>query len=199
MQIFSLFGPNFYINDENISQPNNNQQFELSTSFRNEINTLISRFFRNSQEETVQTSPQRDNSRATAANATTATTRTQSFNDLIFYFEDDVFDGLTLGDMNEYTTLMQISNVEGNEILCSICQLNIEENTICRKLNSCAHYFHVSCIDQWLQEHNSCPTCRIEVRPSSSQQSTTQSQRIQVPLTQTRFIPRTPNTNNSAS
>ena len=198
MQIFSLFGPNFYINDENISQPNNNQQSAITNSLRNEVNTLISRLFRNSQDENIQTSPQRNNSRTNAANTTTTTTTgTQAFNDLVFYFEDDMFDGLTLGDMNEYTTLMQLSNTGENENLCSICQLNIEENTICRKLNNCAHYFHVSCIDRWLQEHNSCPTCRVEIRPSTTQQTTTHTQRIQIPLTQTRFFPRTPSSNNN--
>lgn len=196
MQIFSLFGPNFYINDENTQQPN--QQSPISASLRNEVNGMISRLFRNFQDENIPRSPQRSNARNPATNPATTTTGTQSFNDLVFYFEDDLSDGLTLGEMNEYTTLMQLSNEEvENETQCSICQLNIEGNTICRKLNSCSHYFHVSCIDRWLQEHNSCPTCRVEIRPPTTQQSTTHSQRIQIPLTQTRFFPRTPPTTNN--
>ena len=33
----------------------------------------------------------------------------------------------------------------------------------CRKL-SCGHFFHQSCIDQWLNTHDTCPICRHNLK-----------------------------------
>lgn len=38
---------------------------------------------------------------------------------------------------------------------CSICQ-DIKPHCY---LTSCNHYFHIDCINQWLQKHRLCPTC----------------------------------------
>ena len=46
------------------------------------------------------------------------------------------------------------------EVLCVICQENIEKNEVIRKIK-CNHYFHVDCIDQWLVNHKTCPTCKF--------------------------------------
>ena len=41
---------------------------------------------------------------------------------------------------------------------CSICQDNIENSTVVRKLN-CSHKFHPNCIDEWFDNNNTCPLC----------------------------------------
>eukprot|EP00656_Telonema_subtile_P057437 TRINITY_DN9448_c0_g1_i2.p1 TRINITY_DN9448_c0_g1~~TRINITY_DN9448_c0_g1_i2.p1 ORF type:complete len:280 (-),score=63.50 TRINITY_DN9448_c0_g1_i2:141-980(-) len=43
---------------------------------------------------------------------------------------------------------------------CSICLSEYEEDEEIKHLPSCAHVFHVSCIDEWLVLNPSCPVCR---------------------------------------
>lgn len=43
---------------------------------------------------------------------------------------------------------------------CSICRDTISNNNIIRKIKTCGHYFHQTCLDNWLKEKNTCPNCR---------------------------------------
>jgi hypothetical protein len=49
------------------------------------------------------------------------------------------------------------------ELLCSICLINIENDNELIQLR-CSHFFHCTCIDEWLQSKkfmsNQCPICR---------------------------------------
>ncbi|CEL97086.1 unnamed protein product [Vitrella brassicaformis CCMP3155] len=47
---------------------------------------------------------------------------------------------------------------------CAICWCEYEKHSIIRRLNICGHAFHVDCIDQWLEEHHTCPLCRCDLR-----------------------------------
>ncbi|KAI5085054.1 hypothetical protein GOP47_0001223 [Adiantum capillus-veneris] len=49
---------------------------------------------------------------------------------------------------------------------CSICLGDFLEGHLLRVLPSCRHAFHIQCIDTWLSNHHSCPTCRGEVLTS---------------------------------
>ncbi|WCJ26682.1 RING/U-box superfamily protein [Euphorbia peplus] len=48
----------------------------------------------------------------------------------------------------------------GAEAECAICLSEFMGGEDIRVLGSCKHGFHVSCVQQWLSSHSSCPTCR---------------------------------------
>jgi len=60
--------------------------------------------------------------------------------------------------------------------ICIICRDNMEaesnnlNNT--PKLLPCGHVFHFFCLRQWLQQQQSCPTCRKEVKSTDSTKDT---------------------------
>jgi hypothetical protein len=43
---------------------------------------------------------------------------------------------------------------------CPICMETLNSNL---KELACQHVFHESCIDRWLESHNTCPVCRTEL------------------------------------
>ena len=45
---------------------------------------------------------------------------------------------------------------------CSVCLSNFEKGETIRVL-PCKHYFHASCVDQWLGVNASCPNCRTSI------------------------------------
>lgn len=51
---------------------------------------------------------------------------------------------------------------------CAICQDSIEDNDVCRVLNTCNHVYHKTCIDQWFLSNVHCPTCRRDIREAVS-------------------------------
>lgn len=59
----------------------------------------------------------------------------------------------------------------GSDSVCAICQDSIPENQMARRLTSCGHTFHISCIDTWFQRDVRCPTCRHDIRDSNQQPS----------------------------
>ncbi|KAJ3685246.1 hypothetical protein LUZ61_014410 [Rhynchospora tenuis] len=50
---------------------------------------------------------------------------------------------------------------EGME--CAVCLSAYTDNELLRLLPACKHAFHLSCVDQWLEHHSSCPLCRASV------------------------------------
>ncbi|KAL8499688.1 hypothetical protein ACS0TY_019603 [Phlomoides rotata] len=70
---------------------------------------------------------------------------------------------------NENSQVKNFSEVElhgeskGTLVSCSICLEEYNGKDKVRNLNQCGHYFHVECIDQWLQKNSSCPVCRTSL------------------------------------
>lgn len=51
----------------------------------------------------------------------------------------------------------------GKDAVCSICQESLVVDDKMQEL-PCKHMFHPPCLKPWLDEHNSCPICRHELR-----------------------------------
>jgi hypothetical protein len=56
--------------------------------------------------------------------------------------------------------------VSDTEHTCAICQDTLTADQEGRKLNTCGHWFHRSCIDTWLEGNVHCPVCRHDIRES---------------------------------
>ncbi|KAL3505292.1 hypothetical protein ACH5RR_035133 [Cinchona calisaya] len=48
----------------------------------------------------------------------------------------------------------------GSESICAICLDSLQNSHICRAFPPCGHIFHCQCIDPWLANNLTCPTCR---------------------------------------
>ena len=55
---------------------------------------------------------------------------------------------------------------------CAICLENFEDEV---GLLSCNHYYHVNCITEWLETHETCPYCNTVVTPFDNQDAENQS------------------------
>ncbi|XVF76623.1 hypothetical protein PTKIN_Ptkin13bG0281000 [Pterospermum kingtungense] len=49
-----------------------------------------------------------------------------------------------------------------NEDMCAVCLGDFKEGEQIRVLPDCLHFFHVPCIDTWLNLHSNCPLCRAD-------------------------------------
>ncbi|KAK9019636.1 hypothetical protein V6N11_054151 [Hibiscus sabdariffa] len=52
-------------------------------------------------------------------------------------------------------------------VRCIVCLSEYHTDDILRILPYCGHFFHVTCIDTWLQQHSTCPVCRLSLREFS--------------------------------
>jgi hypothetical protein len=83
--------------------------------------------------------------------------------------------GLTHEQIADNSTIMTYSANPGpsedqpSSTICSICTLEYEPRQHVRSIDQCNHCFHISCIDRWLADHNTCPLCRASVLPTNSQ------------------------------
>lgn len=56
---------------------------------------------------------------------------------------------------------------------CTVCLSEYHDADLLRILPYCGHFFHMTCIDMWLQQHSTCPVCRISLREFSSERKRT--------------------------
>ncbi|WCJ26516.1 RING/U-box superfamily protein [Euphorbia peplus] len=57
---------------------------------------------------------------------------------------------------------------KSNDTTCPICLCEYQPKETLRTILDCNHYFHVECIDEWLQKNSACPLCRNSPIVSSS-------------------------------
>ncbi|CAN1174366.1 RING-H2 finger protein ATL8 [Linum perenne] len=57
---------------------------------------------------------------------------------------------------------------------CMVCLAEYHHGDILRILPYCGHYFHMTCIDTWFQQHATCPVCRISLHEFPDRQRTMQ-------------------------
>ena len=76
--------------------------------------------------------------------------------------------GLSASNINIISSVFKFEDITSStnpnihtDTACTICQVNFENVDICRRLLGCNHVFHLQCIDTWLCEKNTCPTCRF--------------------------------------
>ncbi|CAH2077639.1 unnamed protein product [Thlaspi arvense] len=76
----------------------------------------------------------------------------------------DRFSGLDKTSI-ESLPLFRFSALKGLKqgLECSVCLSKFESVEILRLLPKCRHAFHIGCIDQWLEQHATCPLCRDRV------------------------------------
>ncbi|KAF8393408.1 hypothetical protein HHK36_021652 [Tetracentron sinense] len=65
----------------------------------------------------------------------------------------------------ESLPFFRFSSLRGSKegLECAVCLSKFEDTEILRLLPKCKHAFHIDCIDQWLENHSSCPLCRLKV------------------------------------
>lgn len=168
MQTFSIFGPNFYGTSPPPSSSSTPNTENLNMT---EIFSRVIDFFYNLLNPEIQFQDSGDNNTSTQTGISVDGTRTTDnpiragddyvVSELLFFDNNSLNNGLTITEINENTSLESITTSE-EDFICSICQNQIE-NSIFRKINSCSHCFHVSCIDNWLVRNNSCPYCRVNL------------------------------------
>jgi hypothetical protein len=68
--------------------------------------------------------------------------------------------GTHMHKLIECTTVRQIK-VETD--ICAICQEDFKVKNIVREIKKCNHYYHIECIEKWLSNKHTCPTCRYDL------------------------------------
>lgn len=89
-------------------------------------------------------------------------------------FFEPVRIGTSINVLRNATVLETYTNTTNNENdtendttderLCSICQSQYTEGAIIRKISHCQHFYHHTCLDQWLENNTKCPECQYDIR-----------------------------------
>ena len=72
-------------------------------------------------------------------------------------------DSLTKGKVSQILTEQELSECGTDGAQCSVCLENFEAEDAKVVKMPCIHVFHQECLMPWLEQHNSCPSCRHEL------------------------------------
>lgn len=205
MHFFSLFGPTFHINTtstnrtsqrtttpiENTQTNSIVDQGSISNMVPPELQSILQSIlpgFANTLPSATNTSA---NNNSTTNNSNEQTNPPN--NGIIMVYEDISAQqslGLDLTEIHQVSHLLlneKVDETEEETKTCSICQQNIEWDSIIRRINICNHEYHVNCIDQWLVDHNTCPTCRRVLLPNNENSNTTEERNVNSPVSSYQF------------
>ncbi|GAB4817781.1 hypothetical protein N2152v2_004827 [Parachlorella kessleri] len=62
----------------------------------------------------------------------------------------------------EALTPARLAELGGSDVRCAVCMEDLHEGDEVQVM-PCKHVFHPPCLAPWLEQHNSCPTCRHEL------------------------------------
>lgn len=68
----------------------------------------------------------------------------------------------------EQSKYLKYKKTKSNDLLCSICLVNVDKNTKHAVLK-CNHCFHKECIRKWLTKNMNCPYCRENFNQNTNQ------------------------------
>ncbi|KAK1376808.1 RING-H2 finger protein ATL68 [Heracleum sosnowskyi] len=88
----------------------------------------------------------------------------------IFVAEDDEDEqnaivGLEQAVINSYPKFPFVIG-SGGDSVCAICLSEYKDAEMLRMLPDCRHFFHLTCVDEWLRLNASCPVCRNSPLPT---------------------------------
>jgi hypothetical protein len=99
-----------------------------------------------------------------AATGAAGAARARIYEDVVVHASQDI-----INEVSTETTL-----VEDFEDNCAICQDRMRQGELVRRLTSCQHTFHRTCVDNWLLNQSVfCPTCRHDIRVITASADTT--------------------------
>jgi hypothetical protein len=76
---------------------------------------------------------------------------------------------------------LDINNSELSEIECAICTDLLYNSVDQIKTIDCMHVYHKECIYRWLENHNTCPECRMNISLETRQKTPRESLDISRP------------------
>ncbi|KAI3973105.1 hypothetical protein MKX01_019763 [Papaver californicum] len=67
---------------------------------------------------------------------------------------------------------------------CSVCLADYQADDKLQQIPSCAHTFHMECIDHWLSTHTTCPLCRLSLAPVNKTESDPTENQLDAPASE---------------
>ena len=69
---------------------------------------------------------------------------------------------ININILKDFNEIGKIKKNNTNDKECAICLKKIALNKNHKVLDKCNHSFHIKCINEWLENNNNCPICRIK-------------------------------------
>lgn len=79
--------------------------------------------------------------------------------------EQNAVIGLDQAVINSYPKFPYVIG-SGGDSVCAICLGEYKDAEMLRMLPDCRHFFHLTCVDEWLRLNASCPVCRNSPLPT---------------------------------